>query len=114
MAEAKPRPETGWFLTEGGSIIEMDLPLPEGIAQRVLKGAITRVANADGDPYEEPVSPDGTGDLDRVAMYAPPPPSASKAAWVGYAVRHHGLNPDAADGMTKNDLIDLVKKSGRR
>ena len=98
--------ETGFFLTEGGSVYEMDLPLPEGIALRVLKGAIVRVANADGDPYEEPVSPHGDSALDQVAMFSPPAPSASKAAWVGYAVRHGGMNPDAADALTKNDLID--------
>lgn len=98
--------DTGWFQCEGGSIVEMDLPLPEGIAQRVEKGAIVRVANAEGDPYEAPESPRGDGTLDQVAMYAPPQPSASKAAWVGYAVRHGGMNPEAADAMTKNDLID--------
>lgn len=42
--------ETGWFRTESGTVMEMDLPLPEGIAQRVAKGAIVQVANADGDP----------------------------------------------------------------
>lgn len=98
--------ETGFFLGEGGSIIEMDLPLAEGIAQRVEKGAIVRVANADGDPYEPPESPQGDSALDQVAMYAPPQPSASKAAWVGYAVRHGGMTAEGADALTKNDLVE--------
>lgn len=49
--------ETGWYRTEGGSVLEMDHPLPEGIAQRVAKGDIRRVANAAGDPLEEPAPP---------------------------------------------------------
>lgn len=35
---------------EGGSVIGMDLPLPEGIAQRYASGAIVRV-NADGSDW---------------------------------------------------------------
>jgi chromosome segregation ATPase len=35
--------ETGWFRTEGGAVLEMDLPLPEAIAQRVAKKEIVRV-----------------------------------------------------------------------
>lgn len=36
-------PETGFFRTESGAIVEMDLPLPEPIAQRVARGEIVRV-----------------------------------------------------------------------
>lgn len=46
--------ETGWYRTEGGSILLMDHPLSEPIAARVAKGEITRVANEKGDPYAEP------------------------------------------------------------
>lgn len=53
------RPETGWFRTESGVILEMDLPLPEPIAQRVHRGEIVQVANADGDPMPEP-KPEGS------------------------------------------------------
>ena len=35
-----------------------------------------------------------------------PAQSASKAEWVGYAVRAHGMTPDAAEAMTKADLIE--------
>lgn len=37
---------------EGGSVIAMDLPLPEGIAQRYADGLIVRV-NPDGSDYVE-------------------------------------------------------------
>jgi hypothetical protein len=46
--------ETGWFRTESGTILEMDLPLPDGIAQRVTRGEIIRVANQQGAPWAEP------------------------------------------------------------
>lgn len=49
---------TGWFRTEGGSILEMDLPLPEPIAQRVARGEIQRVANADGGTWVDPETAD--------------------------------------------------------
>lgn len=103
-------PPTGFFLTEGGSVIEMDLPLPEAIAQRVLKGAIIQVADADGTPLEEPVAPADPNAVDRVAVMAPPPRDASKAVWVGYAVKFGGMTPDAADAMTKADLIERFTK----
>lgn len=109
--------ETGWFACEGGSIIEMDLPLPEAIAQRVEKGAITQVANADGDPLPDetapgaPLNDDTDTSKDMTALYTPPPPSASKAAWVGYAVKHGGMTGDAAEACTKQDLVDRFGRS---
>lgn len=42
---------TGWFRTSGGVVLEYDLPLPESVARDV-----TRVANADGDPWDEPTA----------------------------------------------------------
>lgn len=47
-------PETGWYRTESGVVIEMDHPLPEAIAQRVNRGEIVRVANDKGEAYIEP------------------------------------------------------------
>lgn len=38
---------------EGGSVIPMDLPLPEDIAQRYASGALVRV-NVDGSDWVEP------------------------------------------------------------
>lgn len=90
---------------EGGSVFEMDLPLPEGIAQRMEKGLIKRV-QADGSdwlvPAAVPVEPE-----------VPAPPtvrpaaSASKAAWVGWAVVQ-GIDPEEAEAMTKADLVELL------
>ncbi len=111
-------PETGWFRCEGGSVIEMDLPLPEAIAQRVEKRAIVRVANADGEPFEERDPATGTPDdgtaQDLTAMFSPPANSASKSVWVGWAVEHLGMTVDAADALTKQDLIDLSVTKTRK
>lgn len=87
---ARETGHTGYFLCEGGAVIEMDLPLPEAIAGRVAKGYIRRV-NPDGSPPPAP---------------QPPAPSAVKAEWVGYAVRVHDADPDEAEAMTKPDLIE--------
>lgn len=77
---------------EGGAIIEMDLPLPEPIQERLDKGALRRVHN-DGSPYhdDEPTGPPAAG--------------ASKALWIGWAVSQ-GADPEAAEKATKQDLID--------
>ncbi|HYC32123.1 MAG TPA: hypothetical protein VEB59_07505 [Gemmatimonadales bacterium] len=49
---AQEQPDTGWYRTESGVVLQMDHPLHDGIAQRVASGAIVRVANAHGDRYE--------------------------------------------------------------
>ena len=79
---------------EGGAVWEMDLPLPDGVAQRLERGDLARV-NEDGSPYEEPADevPDG-----------PPAKTASKAEWVAYASRWHD-NREELEGMTKAELI---------
>lgn len=93
--------ETAHFMGEGGVIWEMDLPLPEAMAEKVTKGYLRRV-NEDGTPYLDPVE-------NTPAAAAPvserPAQSASKAEWVGWAV-HKGMSPDDAEGFTKQDLID--------
>lgn len=105
---------TGFFLCEGGSVIEMDLPLPEAITQRVEAGAIRRVANADGDVYEDDddtPSPDADTARDMTAMFAPPSTTASKPVWVKYAVEHLGMTRDGAEASTKQDLIDRARQA---
>ncbi|MFE2021305.1 hypothetical protein ACFW9O_24985 [Streptomyces sp. NPDC059499] len=97
---------------EGGQVIKMDLPLPDPIAERLTKGYLRRV-NADGSPYSgssptpTPSAPD-TGNS-ALTNGVPPRPgkNATKAEWVGWAVNAHGLEPDAAEGMTKADLAEL-------
>lgn len=90
---------------EGGSIFELALPLHEGIADRLAKGAIVRV-NADGSPYTEAADPE-----------VPAPPTeapavgAPKATWVAWAVAC-GAVLDDAEAATKNDLIELYGAKG--
>jgi len=82
---------------EGGAVIKMDLPLPEAIEHRLSKGYLQRV-NVDGSPYTD-------------APTTRPPVNASKADWVGWSVAESGrrgtpITPDAADALTKQDLIE--------
>lgn len=81
---------------EGGVVWAMTLPLPDGIAQRLASGALTRV-NEDGSPYEQPTPQ---------PQDAPPAKTASKAAWVDYAVDARAVDRAEADAMTKAELID--------
>ena len=92
--------ETAHYLGEGGVIWEMALPLPEVMQDKVTKGYLRRV-NPDGSPYVEPVEGDGPPPEPK-----PPAPSAVKAEWVGYAVTVHGVSPDEAEAMTRQDLVE--------
>lgn len=91
-------PETVHILGEGGTIIAMDLPLHEAIADRLAKGYLKRV-NADGTPLREKVE------------RTQPAPYASKAEWVGWAVHvsesaGKPISADDAEALTKHDLIE--------
>lgn len=95
--------ETIHVLGEGGTIFQMDLPLPEAIEDRLVKGYLRRV-NADGTPYQE--SSENTSERTQPAPYA------SKKEWVGWAVHVSAgtdtpITPDDAEALTKNDLIEL-------
>lgn len=106
---------------EGGHIFAMDLPLPEGIADRYERGLLVRV-NEDGsphagapasaptpvpqdpdaeptDPGPEPVPVDTGG---RPAVNAP------KSEWITHVVSKGLLSADDAANYTKADLIDMV------
>jgi hypothetical protein len=50
-AEESPETPHVFIRGEGGSIFKLDLPLHESIEERLAKGYLTRVANAEGDPY---------------------------------------------------------------
>lgn len=100
---------------EGGTVIEMDLPLPSHIAQRLLSGRIHRV-NADGSPYiPDPEYADPLGhvpgqvpDPGQVVPGLPttePPRNAAQPAWAGWAVVK-GADPEVANGMSRAQLID--------
>jgi hypothetical protein len=100
---------------EGGQIIEMTLPLPEPIADRLTKGQLRRV-NADGSPYtglDEPSAADTVeeqGSALTRGVTPRPDKGARKAEWVGWAVGVHGMDPEKAEGMTKQDLMDLPEQ----
>jgi hypothetical protein len=83
---------------EGGSVFLLDLPLHESIEHKLLKGIVQRV-NADGSPYA------GDGPAAAGLPTSRPANGAVKAVWVGWAVAC-GAATEAADGMTKADLID--------
>lgn len=98
--------ETHHYRGEGGVVWAFDLPLPEPIQEKVTKGYLRRV-NADGSPWTEPVTEsDDNGGEGGGGGEQRPAQNAQKADWVGYAVRAHGADPDEADGMTKQDLIE--------
>jgi len=84
---------------EAGAVFKLDLPLSEPIQDRLLKGYLTRVADADGSPYVEGGSDIPTLPTERPAINAP------KAQWVGWAVAQ-GMTPDDAEAATKQDLIE--------
>lgn len=96
-----PKQEHVFIRGEGGSIFKFDLPLHETITERLAKGYLTRVANAEGDPYVEKSN--------APSVVAPPTErpalNAAKKAWVGWAVVK-GMTPDDAEALTKTDLIE--------
>lgn len=100
--------EVVYLLGEGGGRVRPHkLPLPEGIAQRLAKGQIRRV-NEDGsswapEPEAAHAPEQGVSAPGRPAVNEP------KARWVEWAVAQ-GDDPEAAEAMTKADLID---KHGR-
>jgi hypothetical protein len=100
---------------EGGQIIEMGLPLPEPIADRFTKGQLRRV-NADGSPYAGSTGPaaaaavEDNGSALTRGQTPRPAANARKAEWVGWAVGVHGLDPEDAEEMTKQDLMDLPEQ----
>lgn len=81
---------------EGGTVFEMDLPLPESIEQRLKAGAIVQV-NADGSHL---AIPDGEAPAGR------PSKAASQVAWAEYAVSQ-GADPDDVADLSRADLIEL-------
>lgn len=109
---------------EGGVIWKMTPPLGEGIEDRLTKGYL-KLVDKDGNvlpwspvpvqpliaetnreaaqqPPQAPQAPqDGTG----AAYGGQPARNAAKAEWVGWAVTN-GMEPDEAEALTKQDLID--------
>jgi hypothetical protein len=76
----------------------MRLPLSEDMAEQLTKGYLTRVS------HRTTMAAPMWSSLP--SLEQPPAANASKAHWIGYAVRVHGVKPDDAEAMTKNDLIE--------
>lgn len=101
-----PTVESVFIRGEAGSVFKMDLPLSEPIEDRLRKGYLTRVADADGNPYLEGVT-DNVPSLPTTR----PAINAAKAERVGWAVAQ-GMSPDDAEAFTKTDLIELYGTNG--
>lgn len=103
MTEDIPEVPHVFVRGEAGTVFKLDLPLHESIEDRLRKGYITRVSNAEGDPYDP--------EADIVSILTPGLPAerpaieADKVAWVGWAVVQ-GMTPDDAEAATKQDLIE--------
>ena len=107
-----------WLIRgEAGDITPMSPPLGEGIAQRLRTGALVRV-NPDGSrwaaPADEPVaSPESLVEkradeakAEAIKNNVPMPArDAPKSAWMLYAASTGRITPDAAEDLTKDELI---------
>lgn len=98
-------PETIHVRGEGGAVLAMDLPLPEGIADRYAAGLLPRV-HSDGTPWYAPPVPSAGSALTQGTVPRPAT-VATKPAWVAWALAVHGLDQAEAEGMTKAALADL-------
>ncbi|MEU3203566.1 hypothetical protein ABZ702_06715 [Streptomyces cyaneofuscatus] len=113
--------ETIHLRGEGGAIFTMDLPLPEGIAERYERGLLVRVdpdgaptqpaapaavpdpvADPDEPPNQDPAPEPVPGGQNRPALNAP------KAEWIACVVARGLLSAEDAENYTKADLIDMV------
>lgn len=104
---------------EGGAVFEMTPSKMSSETKRRLQLGYLRRVNADGSPYREPV-PAGSPAPARAGTDAGeggsaltegrvprPAKSAPKRDWVLYGVTVLGLDAERAEGMTRQELIDL-------
>ncbi|MDT0568869.1 hypothetical protein RM704_15560 [Streptomyces sp. DSM 3412] len=112
QAQSKARPPvkdegTVFIRGEGGSVFEMTPSKMSSDLKRRLRLGYLRQVNADGSPLREntpapaPGGPLGQEPVPRPAKSAP------KKDWVLYAVTALGLDAERAEGMTRQELIDL-------
>jgi hypothetical protein len=112
-----PSPEIWHIRGEGGDTVAYALPLPEGLPGRLRSGACLRV-NPDGSPWTAPPAPTAApasvvelraveqlkADADTEPVERPDR-SARKAEWVAYAVSTRTITRDAAEDLTKAELV---------
>ncbi|MCZ4605370.1 hypothetical protein O3S80_16765 [Streptomyces sp. Lzd4kr] len=96
---------------EGGAIFEMTPSKMTPELKRRMQLGYLRQVNADGSPLVEsapatPAAPAGGG-APAPAEVPRPAKSAPKKDWVLYGVAVLGLDAEVAEGMTRQELIDL-------
>jgi len=96
---------------EGGAVFEMTPSKMTPELKRRMQLGYLRQVNADGSPLGRaaPQSPAATagGSAEPEGQVPRPAKSAPKKDWVLYAVTALGLDADVAEGMTRQELIDL-------
>lgn len=93
-----------WFRGEGGTVIELDLPLSEEMADQVRLGKMVEVPAPSGDPSSsDPAYPMSSKSL-RVAKREPSPGDA-KSLWVDYAIAH-GMSRAEANLASRAELVE--------
>jgi hypothetical protein len=102
-----------------GHVCGFTLPLPVNVMERWKSGHLIRV-NEDGSTFQGPhyVLPDGSAAAEVEApaddavsdLHVPvrPKKNASRVEWAAYAIALGATTGDAADGMSRDELIDLT------
>ena len=100
-----------WIRGENGAVHLMDVPLPLGIQSRLDRGDLVRV-NEDGTPWHEPRFVEAEPPLGDLPPDAPalPKRAENRATWTEFAVSQ-GMDREAANSMTKAELIDAFTQS---
>lgn len=97
---------------EGGAVFEMTPSKMSRDVKRRLQMGYLRQVNPDGSPLTEAPAPAGGSPL--VAEQVPRPAKAApKKDWVLYAVTVLGLDAEVAEGMTRQEIIDLPEDFAR-
>lgn len=104
------QPEDSVFIRgEGGAVFEMTPSKMSPDMKRRLQLGYLRQVNADGSPLRETAPAGKAPAVQRIDDGPVPRPakSAPKRDWVLYAVTELGLDAERAEGMTRQELIDL-------
>lgn len=104
--------ETIHIRGEGGAVFEVAPSKMSKDMQRRLQLGYLRQVNPDGSPLRDAAAPapaggGGGGSALTEGRVPRPAKSAPKRDWVLYAVTVLGLDAERAEGMTRQDLIDL-------
>lgn len=114
-ATARARPPvqdegTVFIRGEGGAVFEMTPAKMSPEMKRRLRLGYLRQVNPDGSPLQDPSAPARVAAGGAGATPEPvprPAKSAPKKDWVLYGVTVLGLDAERAEGMTRQEIIDL-------